>query len=347
MATVELRGLLKRYGSTAVVDGIDLAVPDGAFVCVLGPSGCGKTTLLRLLAGFLEPDAGEIYVGDRRVSARGSIVPPHQRGMSMIFQSYALWPHMTVAENIGYGLRVRNLPSDEVDARVEKICAVVRVDELRARYPGELSGGQQQRVALARALVVEPQTLLLDEPLSNLDANLREEMRLEIRQLHETYRYTTIYVTHDQGEAMAIADLIVVLSGGKVEQVGTPEAIYAEPSSEFVARFVGGTNILRWQIEGSAVSGPVSIRYGDVKLLTARPVQQTNVVEGKVVRRVFLGNSRDYIVEAAGEPIRVSAPPTLEVRTGERVWLYFPPESCRILAAGEALSSERSSDEAS
>ena len=215
-------------------------------VCLLGPSGCGKTTTLRLIAGFIEPTGGEIAVGDRVVSSPQRTLPPERRNMSMIFQSYALWPHMTVAENVAYGLKLRKLDKATIDAQARRHPRRRRSSSpLAERYPGELSGGQQQRVALARALVVEPETLLLDEPLSNLDANLREEMRFEIRRLHDEFRYTTVYVTHDQAEAMTTADLIAVMNDGRIEQAGTPEEIYERPRSEFVARFIGGSNILQ------------------------------------------------------------------------------------------------------
>jgi iron(III) transport system ATP-binding protein len=332
MATVELRGVTKRYGVNTVVDGIDLAIPDGAFVCLLGPSGCGKTTLLRLLAGFVAPDAGEIVVGGATISAPGAIVPPERRGMSMIFQSYALWPHLTVEENIAYGLRLRKVARTEIDRRVAVICAATKLEALRKRYPGELSGGQQQRVALARALVVEPQTLLLDEPLSNLDANLREEMRFEIRRLHDEFRYTTVYVTHDQSEAMATADLILVLNAGRIEQAGTPEEIALRPRSEFVARFVGGTNVIPGSLVGR--DGPVAIRLEDVALSSTPPAHAQNVAEGIVVRRVFLGGTRDYVVEAGATQVRVTTPMSVDVPQGEHVWLYFPPERCRALENG-------------
>src|SRR5215468_5306095 len=208
MASVELRGLTKRYGSAAVVDDVSLTINHGTLVCLLGPSGCGKTTTLRLIAGFVEPTAGEIRVGDRVVSTPQKTVPPERRNMSMIFQSYALWPHMTVADNIIYGLKLRKVETEIIRKKLNAILTTTRLAPLAERYPGELSGGQQQRVALARALIVEPETLLLDEPLSNLDANLREEMRFEVRRLHDAYRYTTVYVTHDQSEAMTTADLI-------------------------------------------------------------------------------------------------------------------------------------------
>jgi iron(III) transport system ATP-binding protein len=244
LASVDLRGLTKRFGSLAVVDNVSLRIDHGQLVCLLGPSGCGKTTTLRLLAGFLEPSDGEILVGDRLVSSTTRTLPPEQRKMSMIFQSYALWPHMTVAENIVYGLRLRKLDRDTIAKKLKAILETTKLEILAQRYPGELSGGQQQRVALARALIVEPETLLLDEPLSNLDANLREEMRFEIRRLHDEYRYTTVYVTHDQSEAMTTADLIAVMNSGKIEQLGTPEDIYDRPQSAFDARYIGASNVI-------------------------------------------------------------------------------------------------------
>src|ERR1700688_63574 len=248
VASVDLRGLTKRYGSAAVVDDISLHIAHGNLVCLLGPSGCGKTTTLRLIAGFVEPSEGEIRVGDKLISSPAHTVPPERRQMSMIFQSYALWPHMTVAENIVYGLKLRKMHRDTIAKKLAAILATTKLAPLAERYPGELSGGQQQRVALARALIVEPETLLLDEPLSNLDANLREEMRFEVRRLHDAYRYTTVYVTHDQAEAMTTADLIAVMNGGKIEQLGTPEEIYDRPRSEFVASFIGSSNIVKGKV---------------------------------------------------------------------------------------------------
>src|SRR3954452_11427943 len=198
MAVVELESLTKRFGEAAALDGLTLTIEHGTLVCLLGPSGCGKTTTLRLIAGFVEPTEGEIRVGERVVSTPQKTLPPERRNMSMIFQSYALWPHMTVAGNIMYGLKLRKIDSATIKKKLDGILSTTRLAPLAQRYPGELSGGQQQRVALARALIVEPETLLLDEPLSNLDANLREEMRFEVRRLHDAFRYTTIYVTHDQ-----------------------------------------------------------------------------------------------------------------------------------------------------
>src|SRR5256885_6784852 len=251
MPGVVLKALTKRYGDVGAVDGLSLEVKPGELLALLGPSGCGKTTTLRLVAGFLATEAGEIWVGDRCLSSPASVVPPERRRMAMIFQSYALWPHMTVAQNVAYGLRFKRGPSrGDREARVREMLRVVQLAGYETRYPGELSGGQQQRVALARALVVEPEILLLDEPLSNLDANLREEMRFEIRRLHETFGNTTLYVTHDQGEAMVISDRIAVLKAGKVAQAGTADELYHRPRTRFVAEFIGRTNVL----DGGAVA---------------------------------------------------------------------------------------------
>src|SRR6185436_6313609 len=251
MAIVSIRALTKRFTDTAAVNDLHLEIGDGEFVSLLGPSGCGKTTTLRLLAGFLQPDAGEIYVDGKVVSSASLLVPPERRNMSMIFQSYAVWPHMTVGQNVAYGLKFKRLPRHEIEKKVAKLLGVVHLAELKDRYPAELSGGQQQRVALARALVVEPQILLMDEPLSNLDANLREEMRFEIRRLHEEFKITTVYVTHDQAEAMATSDRIAVLDRGRLVQVGRPAELFDRPKTRFVAEFVGKANILTGPIDGN------------------------------------------------------------------------------------------------
>ena len=352
MASVELRGLTKRFGPLAVVDNVSLRIDHGQLVCLLGPSGCGKTTTLRLIAGFLEPSEGEINVGDRIVSSSARTLPPEQRKMSMIFQSYALWPHMTVAENILYGLRLRKLPRDTMAKKLKEILQTTKLDPLAQRYPGELSGGQQQRVALARALIVEPETLLLDEPLSNLDANLREEMRFEIRRLHDEYRYTTVYVTHDQSEAMTTADLIAVMNAGKIDQLGTPEDIYDRPQSEFVARFIGASNVINGtardhdhisfsgatlQVSGAKLEpgrpAVVAIRQHDIQLSTQPPQISANAVKAIVTRQVFLGASRDYMVETSdGTTLRIVTSTDNAVPRGTEVWLTLPPERCRALS---------------
>lgn len=352
MASVDLRGLTKRFGSLAVVDNVSLTIDHGQLVCLLGPSGCGKTTTLRLLAGFLEPTGGEIHVGDRLVSSTARTLPPEQRKMSMIFQSYALWPHMTVAENIVYGLRLRKMDRATIAKKLGVILKATKLEVLAQRYPGELSGGQQQRVALARALIVEPETLLLDEPLSNLDANLREEMRFEIRRLHDEYRYTTVYVTHDQSEAMTTADLIAVMNAGKIDQLGSPEDIYDRPQSEFVARFIGASNVIKGEardenhvafagatlrVVGAKLkagqSAAVAIRQHDIQLSTQAPPSTDNTVKATVTRQVFLGASRDYMVETAdGTTLRIVTSTENAVARGTEVWLTLAPERCRALS---------------
>ena len=353
MAFVELDRLTKRYGGITVVSEVSLAVEKGKLVCLLGPSGCGKTTTLRLVAGFVDPSAGEIRVGGKVMSAPGATTPPESRNMSMIFQSYALWPHMTVAENVAYGLRLRHVPKATLRTRVGTILDATKLAGFADRYPHELSGGQQQRVSLARALVVEPETLLLDEPLSNLDANLREEMRFEIRRLHDEFRYTTIYVTHDQTEAMTAADLIVVMNQGRIEQVGTPEDVYERPRSEFVARFIGGANIFKGRRVGDdrvdcggglvlrcgagefSASGEaaVSVRHHDVELAVEKPAAaDTNWTAGTVARHVYLGSHRDYLLDLpGGEKVRSIAPAEVSIPQGQGVWLHCPADRCRAL----------------
>jgi iron(III) transport system ATP-binding protein len=358
MAVVELSSLVKRYGDNAAVDGLNATIAHGSLVCLLGPSGCGKTTTLRLIAGFADLDGGAIRVGGRTVSEPGRSMPPERRNMSMIFQSYALWPHMTIAENVGYGLRVRKVERAERERRVSAILDVARLSELAPRYPHELSGGQQQRAALARALVVDPETLLLDEPLSNLDANLREEMRFEIRRLHDAFKYTTVYVTHDQVEALTTADTIMVMNRGRAEQIGSPEDVYQRPSSEFVARFIGGTNILRGAKIGDGIAdcGAVVLRCGDGEFAAAGPTaisvrphdiglarhdataangmgeRRPGEAEGRIERQTYLGAHRDYLVALAdGQSVRVVAPLSVDIPVGDAVRLSFPPESCRAL----------------
>ncbi len=353
MSELELHGLNRRFGDVVAVDGIDLKVGHGNLCCLLGPSGCGKTTTLRLVAGFIEPSGGEVRVGGKLLSGPGHALAPERRRMSMIFQSYALWPHMTVFDNVAYSLTLRRINRDAIKAKVDAFLKVIKLDSLAERYPGELSGGQQQRVALARALIMEPEILLLDEPLSNLDANLREEMRFELRRLHDLYRYTTLYVTHDQSEAMSTADMIVVMNRGRIEQAGAPEDIYERPVSEFVARFIGGTNILMGRrldathvavddlilrcspgVHANGAQAAVSIRMHQVVLTAERPGDGAeNVAAATVVRQVFLGPSRDYWVElASGAQLRVVAPPGLNIAPGSRAWVHLPPDRCRTLA---------------
>jgi iron(III) transport system ATP-binding protein len=353
MAEVALIRLSKRFGDHLAVDGVDLSVADGELVCMLGPSGCGKSTTLRLIAGFIEPSEGEVRVGGKRLSWQGGGLPPERRNMSMIFQSYALWPHMTIAENVAYGLTLRRMDRAEIAARTKTMLDVVKLGALAERYPAELSGGQQQRAALARALVVEPETLLLDEPLSNLDAALREEMRFELRRLHDAYRFTTVYVTHDQAEAMTAADRIVVMNEACIEQVGSPQELYEKPRTEFVARFFGGANILQGTavapqsitVNGTVISaaeglfetgqpGAISIRFHDVKIHSAPP-PEGNGIQGlpmRVARRTFLGPAMDLALEdEGGIAFRASAPPYIAIPSDGQVFVELPAEKCRPL----------------
>ena len=248
---ITVENLTKRFGPLAVVNEVSLSIEEGELFTLLGPSGCGKTTLLRLVAGFYAPDGGTIRFNDRVVNA----VPPHERGIGMVFQNYALWPHMTVSENVSYGLKLRKIPAVEIAERVRAVLDKVKLGGLGDRYPGQLSGGQQQRVALARALVLNPQILLLDEPLSNLDAKIRIQVRAEIRKLQKELGITTIYVTHDQEEALTLSDRIAVFNQGKVFQIGPPKALYERPANRFVADFIGINNLVDGTVR--AIEGPL------------------------------------------------------------------------------------------
>jgi iron(III) transport system ATP-binding protein len=360
MARIDIAGLSKSYAGkqgARAVDAIDLAIADGEVMALVGPSGCGKTTTLQLLAGFLKPDAGTIAVGDRVVSSPRHVVPPEHRRMSLIFQSYAVWPHKTVFENVAYGLRVMKLSRSEIEDRTREVLRSVRMTDLAARYPSELSGGQQQRVALARAVVVKPETLLLDEPLSNLDANLREEMRFEIRRIHDATGITMVYVTHDQTEAMVTADRIALMRGGKIAQVGTAHEIYEQPATAFVATFVGGTNTLpatliephvveccgaRLRVRDdfdAAQRGPVTlcIRPHSMGFAAAGDdavgYQENghNRLAGVVLRQTYLGDARDYLIDLGTTQVRVSTPPSEDRSVGSTVHLDLPVEACRVV----------------
>lgn len=311
---VSLRQVTKRFGAIPVLRGISLEVAPHELFFLLGPSGCGKTTLLRLIAGFYQPDEGEVLFGGRRMNG----VPPHQRNTGMVFQNYALWPHLTVAENVGYGLEVRGVPRTERARRVAEALAIVQMQDCAARAPNQLSGGQQQRVALARALVIQPDVLLLDEPLSNLDAKLRLEMREEIRRIHDQTRITTIYVTHDQKESLSMADRLAVLRDGAVEQVGDPRTVYRAPATRFVADFIGETNWLPATVQ---TSGPDGLRLqSDFGVLAA------TTVGGARLGRALPGPPGDAgSLEARTGPA---------VKPGDAVWVGFRPEAVRIGPGG-------------
>jgi iron(III) transport system ATP-binding protein len=347
MSKLALRGIEKRYGITPAVSGVDLELEQGEFVSLLGPSGCGKTTTLRMIAGFIEPSAGTIEMDGQMLSSPANVLPPEKRQMSMIFQSYAVWPNMTVEQNVAFGLELRKLPREEVRRRVAEMLDVVHMGHLAARYPAELSGGQQQRVALARAIVIKPQVLLLDEPLSNLDANLREEMRFEIRRLHDEFRITTVYVTHDQAEAMVTSDRIAVMNQGRIEQVADPHTLYNRPKTRFVAGFIGRTNFIEGNsnngqidfgpfalplgaLEGAPVSGAttVSVRPQSMRLSHAQPSNGLPQVAVTIVERAYLGEFWDYVVAPGNSAmrLRVTTPPLDIYQVGESAWLTFDPQ---------------------
>jgi iron(III) transport system ATP-binding protein len=332
MTAIRLEQVTKRYNATVALDGVDLSIHDGELFFLLGPSGCGKSTLLRLIAGLQSPTQGRILFDGRDVTSE----PTQQRNAVMCFQGYALWPHMTVREHIRFGLAVRKMPLPQQEARVEEMLALIQMQgELGSRKPSQLSGGQQQRVALARALAVEPKCLLLDEPLSNLDTILRHEMRREIQRICKQTGITTLYVTHDQKEALSCADRIAVLQDGKLVQVGTPVELYQSPATAFVADFVGRTNLLEGEIvafeNGSihiaTAAGPVvatkgppsgrvilSIRPERVRIVAKEDPPGANRVTGALLESSFLGESSEHVVGVGGVQMRVvAAPPRLNV----------------------------------
>jgi iron(III) transport system ATP-binding protein len=354
MAEIRLVDLRKSFGATVALGGISVTVKDGELLALLGPSGCGKSTTLQILAGFLLPDSGEVWSDDHLLSSPRGAVPPERRRMSLVFQSYALWPHMTVSQNIAFGLEMRRQESGEIKRRVHAIVELVDLAGHERRYPHELSGGQQQRVALARALVVQPDTLLFDEPLSNLDANLREQMRFEIRRIHQETGITMVYVTHDQGEAMVIADRIAVVNGGQIEQVGTPREIYESPQSHFVASFIGRANCLPGHLVAPGVvrCGEIhfrtdegsAFRPGDAVMLcirphavqvrpgSLRPAGDHDGVSGQLVQQAYLGDLQDLrIALPGGLEVRALAPSGQPYRIGEEVVVHLPQEACRLV----------------
>ncbi len=352
-----LRELSCAFGAFVAVDRLNLDIVPGEFVSLLGPSGCGKTTTLRMIAGFINPTAGSIAMDGTVISSPGAALPPERRQMSMIFQSYAIWPNMTVAENVAFGLQLRRLDRATIGKKVAQMLDTVQLGPLAERYPAELSGGQQQRVALARAMVIQPRVLLLDEPLSNLDANLREEMRFEIRRLHDTFHFTTVYVTHDQGEAMVTSDRIAVMNKGRIEQIDAPYAIYNRPRTRFVAGFIGRTNFVEARCEGTQVlfdqfalprnafAGDgrsldrnvlFSVRPQSIRLHRAAtaPPDGGRFVAGEIVERAYLGESWDYLAApaASGLRLKIATPPVQIFEVGEKIWLEFDPRQMAPIA---------------
>jgi iron(III) transport system ATP-binding protein len=359
VACIEVADLFVRYGDIVAVDGLSFTVRRGEHLTLLGPSGCGKTTTLRAIAGLEQPEGGSIRIDGKPVFSRadGLDVPAEKRGISMVFQSYAVWPHMSVFNNVAYGLRVRRLDRAIVAEKVEWALDLVRMHGYGPRSAARLSGGQQQRVALARAIAFSPNVVLFDEPLSNLDAKLRAEMRVELRELQQRLDITSVYVTHDQEEALAISDRVVVMNEGRVEQIGTPEQIYNQPRSRFVADFVGSANLIPGRVRGDfRESGPIAFEMaGEVLLqahalhpprgdethvavrtayITLAPPGMTgggNAVAGCIRRRLFHGDFIQYIVDWPAGQLVIRRPPTDVIEEGAAVAVCFAPEHCILL----------------
>jgi iron(III) transport system ATP-binding protein len=366
MAGITIKDVSKTYGGKAdgaAVSGLDLEIADNTFVTLLGPSGCGKTTTLRLIAGYIVPDTGTVHVGGRLVSSPEGVVPPEKRGMGMVFQNYAVWPHKTVFENVVFGLRVRGVAAQEARRKVSEALALVNLAGLEDRLPSQLSGGQQQRVALARSLVVEPEILLLDEPLSNLDAKLRERMRGELKELQRRTGITFVYVTHDQAEALALSDQIAVMQAGVLQQFGTPHEVYGKPANRIVADFMGLVNLLPGRVEAvtngrARVSTPGGL---DLDLIAPKGVRQGDEVEvairpenvmlaadaagaaggrGTIRELTFLGNINEYFVTlgSGGGELRVQTHPLQRFERGQVVVITVDTEQCNLFPRAEAAA---------
>ena len=337
MTSIHINSLTKSFGETTAVNNVSLTIESGELFFLLGPSGCGKTTLLRMLAGFIEPTDGAILFGEHDVTH----LPPHKRNTGMVFQSYALWPHMTVLQNVAYGLKLRKLAANVQEKKAKEALSIVQMEHLAHRKPNELSGGQQQRVALARSIVVEPDVLLLDEPLSNLDAKLRLEMRTEIRRICTTLGITTVYVTHDQKEALSIADRMAVLKNGLIQQIGSPQEVYNQPCSSFVASFIGETNFIEAKAEGNKLTTPVGIlesthqsSSSDV-MISIRPESLSitdsptspNTIPGTCIQSIYLGESAQHKFETeSGNIIAVTEMnPKHRIEVGQEATISVAP----------------------
>ncbi|WP_277056027.1 ABC transporter ATP-binding protein [Treponema socranskii] len=321
MSTVSIKNVTKVYDDETVIDTFNAEIKDGEFITLLGPSGCGKTTLLRMIAGFRKPSTGSIAIDGKIVSDDTTFVPPERRGIGMVFQTYAVWPHMNVFDNVAYPLKIQKLKKDEIKKRVGAILEIVHLSQYEKRMPSQLSGGQQQRVALGRALVAEPKLLLLDEPLSNLDAKLRESMRFEIKDIQKKLGITVVYVTHDQVEAMTMSDRVFLINNGVVQQVGSPLEIYRNPVNQFVANFVGKANFLKGTADGGRISitgtnqsVPYSGKLSGKVVLTLRPenvkiVPSGGELTGTIQNMYYLGNENDCRVDLGGVSLRIIADP--------------------------------------
>jgi putative spermidine/putrescine transport system ATP-binding protein len=348
MTHLELTHIHKSFGNAVAVKDFNLSVQQGEFVSFLGPSGCGKTTTLRMIAGFELPTSGKIAINDNDLT----YTPPNKRNVGMVFQSYALFPNMTVAQNVGYGLKIARKPKAEIETRVNEMLTLIQMEQFATRYPYQLSGGQQQRVALARALAIRPQVLLLDEPLSALDAKIRLELRQEIRRIQQQLNITTIYVTHDQEEALSLSNRIVVMSQGKIEQIGTPTQIYNEPATEFVAQFVGQLNLLPVEVvspaKGVVRLGGQIIRAGRFGHLNSRPVRLAvrpeelnpgfvegiNNLSGRVESVTYLGSIVRIRIEVEGHLLALDMFNEWKLKipaVGDPLSVHFPIEACWLL----------------
>jgi iron(III) transport system ATP-binding protein len=354
MAHISIKGLVKKYGQHRAVADVSLEIADGEFLVLLGPSGCGKTSILRCIAGLENVSGGEISIDHKVVSSSHFLLPPEKRSIGMVFQSYALWPHKTVEENISFGLELKGIEKSQIKQKVNRALSLVGLTEYATRSISQLSGGQQQRVALARAVVLEPRVLLFDEPLSNLDAKLREHMRFELRQLQKLLGITTVYVTHDQQEAMVVADRIVLLREGLIDQISTPIDIYENPCSVFGADFIGLANIHSGHVTQSGditrvqLSDQIQIdcthgqfAFGQSVDVMSRPeqvivstelLQGPNVLQGQVSHTFFLGNVADVYVNIGSIQIRSQLSPPKHLDNGQTVWIHIPPQALRLYA---------------
>ena len=348
MARLRLVNLTKRFEDVVAVDKLNLTVEEGEFITLLGPSGCGKTTTLRSIAGFVQPEEGEIYFDDELMNN----VPPNKRFATMCFQSYALFPHMTVRDNICFGLMMQKINKGEQAKRVAEVMSIVGLEGMENRRPSQLSGGQQQRVALARAVVTHPRILLFDEPLSNLDAKLREHVRVEIRELQKRLKITSIYVTHDQAEALVISDRIVVMNQGKAEQIADPFGIYRHPKNEFVANFIGLANIFEGIVMAkNADMVTLDTNFGQFLLKTGQHIDQKrllvswrpedmvlardgmpNRVQGTIAQAIFMGNLTDLFLDVKGKTLRAQMGSDVPYREGESLTLSIPEDKFVVLA---------------
>jgi len=351
MAILKVKNLSKNFGKVKAVQDVTFEATEGKVLSLLGPSGCGKTTTLRCIAGFENPERGDIYLDNRKITP----FPPEKRGIGMVFQNYALWPHMTVYGNLAFGLQIRKVSKSEITKKIKKVLGMVQLEGYENRFPRQMSGGQQQRIAMARALVFEPEIMLLDEPLSNLDAQLREEMRFEFTELQRKLGITAIYVTHDQAEALVISDKIVILDQGRIVQSGSPKEIYSNPKNKFVAGFIAVTSFISGSVDslienkkkvvvktndGLAIHGfnnsfdigqkvSVAMRMNVIKFIqdeNESDRNKTNIFKGKIIQSSYLGNIIDYKIKVGNWEVRTNSDAKFNFKVGEEVTFYLSPE---------------------